>query len=148
MYVAQACLENISPPKFWSSTDLYPDLVSHLHIQVRLMGNSCFNGGIPWLFSTEGSLCFICKENTVMVYHHFIDCPAFRDNYCSLSSNLKIKIVNLNETDGITMSYFITNLDPHKKVSLLLGRLSLSFDDDSSILIKKFASAVGKIHKL
>ena len=51
-----------------------PGLVSRLHTQVRLMGNLCLNGGIPWLFKTEGSLCYICKENTETVYHHFIEC--------------------------------------------------------------------------
>ena len=60
--VAQACSEIVSPPKFWSLVDLYPDFVSRLHIQVRLMGNLCLNGGIPWLFRTEGSLCFICNK--------------------------------------------------------------------------------------
>ena len=109
----------------------------------------CLNGGIPWLFNTEGSLCFIWKENTETLYHHFIACLPFRDNYSSLWSNLKTKIVNFNQTDGITMSDFITNLDPRKKVLLLLGGLSLPFDDASVGLIKRFvASAVGKIHKL
>ena len=70
-------------------------------------------------------------------------------SYNSLWSNLKTKIINFNQTDGITMSDFITNLDPHKKVLLLLGGLSLLFDDASVVLIKRFvASAVGKIHKL
>ena len=96
MHVAQACLENVSPSKFWSLADLYPDLVSRLHTQVRFMGNLCFNGGIPWLFKTEGSLCFICEENTETVYHHFIECPRFRNNYNSLWSNLKTKIINFN----------------------------------------------------
>ena len=78
-----------------------------------------------------------------------IDCPAFRDNYSSLWSNLKTKIINFNHTDSITISYFITCLDPHEKVLLLLGGLSLSFDDASLILIKRsVASAFGKIHKL
>ena len=77
------------------------------------------------------------------------DCPPFKDNYSSLWSNFKTKIINFNQTDGITMSDFITNLDPHKKVSLLLGGLSLPFDDASVVLIKRsVASAVGKIHKL
>ena len=59
------------------------------------------------------------------------------------------KIINFNQTDGITMSDFIINLDPHKKVLLLLGGLSPPFYDDSIALIKIFvASAVGKIHKL
>ena len=62
---------------------------------------------------------------------------------------MKTKIINFNQTDGITVSDFITNLDPHKKVLLLLGGLSLLFDDASLVLIKRFvASAVGKIHKL
>ena len=125
MHVAQACLENVSPSKFWYLADLYLDLVSRLHIQIRLMGNLCLNGGIPWLLNTEGFLCFICKENKETVYH-LIECPPFRDNsrdnYSSLWSNLKTKIINFNQTDGITMSDFITNLDPHKKVLLLLGR--------------------------
>ena len=85
------------------------------YIQIRLMGNLCLNGGIPWFFNTEGSLCFICKENTETVYHHFIECPPFMDNYSSLWSNLKTKIINFNQIDGITISDFITNLDPHKK---------------------------------
>ena len=76
-------------------------------------------------------------------------CLPFRDNYNSLLSNLKTKTINFNRTDGITMSDFITNLDPHKKALLLLGGLILPFDDASVVLIKRFvASAVGKIHKL
>ena len=97
MHVAEACLENVSPSKFWCLADLYPDLVSRLHIPIRPMGNLCLNGGIPWLFNTEGSLCFICKENTETVYHHFIECPSFRDNYSSLWSNLKTKITSFNK---------------------------------------------------
>ena len=115
MYLAQACLENVSPSKVWSLADLYSDLVSRLHIQVRLIGHLSLNDGIPWLFNTEGSLCFICKENTETVYHHFIEFPPLRDNYSSLCPNLKTKIIDFNQTDGITMSDFITNLDLHKK---------------------------------
>ena len=67
------------------------------------------------------------------------------DNYSFLWSNLKTKIINFNQTDGITISDFIT-----KKVSLLLGGLTQSpFDDALIVLIKTFiGSAVGKIHKL
>ena len=151
IYVAHACLENVSPSNFWylAELDLYQDLVSRPHIQSRLMGNLCLNGGLPWLFNTEKSLSFICKENTETVYHHFIECPPFRDDYSSLWSNVKTKIINFNQTDGITMSDFITNLDLHKKVLLLLGGLSLPFDDASVVLIKRFvASALRKIHKL
>ena len=91
----------------------------------------------------------IRKENTETINHHYIDCPAFKDNYSSLWSILKTKIINCNKTDCIAMSDFITNLDSHQKVSLLPGRLDLPFDDASITIIKKFvASAVGKIHKL
>ena len=62
MHVAQACLESISPSKFWSLADLYLDLVSRLPTQVRLTDNLCLNDGISWLFKTGGSLCFICKK--------------------------------------------------------------------------------------
>ena len=62
---------------------------------------------------------------------------------------MKTKIINSSHTDGITMSDFIPKLDLHKKVLLLLGGLSLHFDDASVVLIKRFvASAIGKIHKL
>ena len=62
---------------------------------------------------------------------------------------MKTKIINFYQTDGITMSDFITNLDPHKKVLLLLGGLSFPFDDASVVFMKRFvASAGGKIHKL
>ena len=129
--------------------NIYQDLVSRLHIQIRLMDNLCLNDGIPWLFNTESSFCFIRKETTETVYHHLIERPPFRDNFCPLWSNLKTKTINSNQTDGITMSAFITNLDPHKKVSLLLEGLSLPFDDASVVSVERFvASAVGKIHKL
>ena len=113
------------------------------------MGNLCLNGGIPWLFNTEGFFCFMCRDNTETVYHHFIECPPLGNNYSSLWSNLKTRINNFNKTDVITMSDFIANLDPHKKVLLLLGGLSLPLDDASVVLIKRFVtSAVCKIHKL
>ena len=91
------------------------------------------------------ALFVLYAKKTETVYHHFNECPSFRDNYNFLWSNLKTKIINFNQTDGITMSDFITNLEPHKIVLLLLGRLSLPFDDASIVLTKRFvASAVGK----
>ena len=51
-------------------------------------------------------------------------------------------MINFNQTDGITISDFITNLVPHKKVLLLLGGLSLPFDDAS--VVKRFVASVGK----
>ena len=62
MRVAQACAENISPDQFWSIADIYPDLVTHLHVPIRLMRNFGINGGVPWLTNTDGELCLcLCK---------------------------------------------------------------------------------------
>ena len=49
LYIAQACLENTSPHKFWSISKQFLCLVCFLHTQVRLMGSLGLNGGIPWL---------------------------------------------------------------------------------------------------
>ena len=37
--VVQSCLENVSLFRFWSLANQFPDLVSRMHVQVRLMGN-------------------------------------------------------------------------------------------------------------
>ena len=37
MHLIQTCFENISPPDFRSLADEYPDLVTRLHTQARLM---------------------------------------------------------------------------------------------------------------
>ena len=62
MQVAQTCLENISPYQFWSTADHYPDLVSRLHVQIRLMGNFGLNGGVPWLTNTDDELCLFLQK--------------------------------------------------------------------------------------
>ena len=93
----QACLLNTPPHRFWSLADDYPDLVSRLHIQVRIMGNVGFNGGggggggAPWLSHTQGALCFICKENVENVSHFLHDCTEFRQNFDSIWLSLKQK---------------------------------------------------------
>ena len=46
----------------FSIADLYPDLVRHLHVQIRLMGNFGINGGVPWLTSTDGDFVFFANK--------------------------------------------------------------------------------------
>ena len=58
MQIAQVCLENVSPHQFWSITNNFLDLVSRLHVQIRLMGNCGLNSGIPRLSNTDGVHCF------------------------------------------------------------------------------------------
>ena len=62
MHIAQACLRNVTSYQFWCLADNYPDLVSRMHVQIRLMGNFGLNGGVPWHVGTNRSLCLICKE--------------------------------------------------------------------------------------
>ena len=71
IHIIQTCFENLSPPDFWSLADEYPDLVTRLHTQARLMGGFGLNGSVPWLKDTEGALCFICKEDVENTYHFF-----------------------------------------------------------------------------
>ena len=65
MRVVQSCLVNLSPFRFWS------DLVSRMHVQVRLMGNFGLNGSLPCLQNTDGAICFICKGDIESVTHFF-----------------------------------------------------------------------------
>ena len=147
--IARACLENVPPRMFWAITDIYPDLVSRRHVQVRLMSNFGLNSGIPWLAETDGSLCFTFREDNETLCHFFFDCPTFKPNFDSLWCNLILKASNLNTADGTQISQFITDLDRFHKALLLLGCLRLPFDDTTVTSINKFiASAVAKIYKI
>ena len=68
----------------------------------------------------------------------------------SFWDKLKAKARHLNPVDGDQIVDFITNLDQHNKMLLLLGGLQLSFDDLTANSIKDLivAGALGKIHKI
>ena len=149
MRVAQACLENVSSDQFFSIADLYPDLVRHLHVQIRLMGNFGINGGVLWLTNTDDELCLLCKESIEGVSHFLLDCPNFRDNRESLWSNLSQKVIACNPSDGTQISHFFSSLDREQKILLLLGGHHLPFDQVTVNVVKRFiSSAIGKIHRL
>ena len=84
MRVVQSCLQNVSPFRFWSLANQFPNLVSRMHVQVRLIGNFGLNGSFPWLQNTDGAICFICKEDIESVTHFFLNCSYFRNNSESL----------------------------------------------------------------
>ena len=143
------CLDNVNPHQFWSLAKDYPDLVSRLHTQTRLMCNFGLNAGVPWLTGKNGDSCFICKNETENVDHFFFACPYFRVNFNLLWSKLETKILTLNVADGMLIVSFIRNLDRHQKCLLLLGRLDLPFEAIVVTTIIKFiSSAVAKIYKL
>ena len=128
LYIAHDCLVNTPPRKFCSISEQFPDLVCCLHTQVRLMGSLGLNGGIPWLRNTEGTLCFIYKQENETLSHFLFVCTSFRRHLDSLWANLVSKINNSNPRDGAPMSHFIMNLNQHHKTLLLLGCLPLPFD--------------------
>ena len=86
-------LDVVSPQMFWSISNQYPDLVTRLHVQIRLMGNFGFSGRVPWTIRADKSLCFVCKEANDDLYHFLFDCSYFRKNFDSLWSNLDVKAV-------------------------------------------------------
>ena len=142
-------LLRLSPQMFWSISNQYPDLVTRLHVQIRLMGNFGFSACVPWTIRADESLCFVCKEAKDDLFHFLFVCPYFRKNFDSLWSNLDVKVSNSCPTDGSQISAFIKNLDQDSKALLLLGCLPLPFDSMTFTVITRFvASAIAKIYKL
>ena len=136
MRVAQSCLENVSPFRFWSLANQFPDLVSRMHDQVRLMGNFGLSGSLPWLQNTDGAICFIPEEDIESVTHLFLAALISETILISLWNKLKFKIAESHPTDGAHICNFIENLDGYNKVLLLSGGLALPFDNEINILIK------------
>ena len=87
--------------RFFVLADEYPDLVTRLHTQARLMGSFGLNGSVPWLKDPEGALCFICKEDVENTYHFFLDCPQFKENFDPVWRNLQLKVTRSNQIDSI-----------------------------------------------
>ena len=113
------------------------------------MGSLGLNGGIYWLKNTEGTLCFICKQDNGTLSHFLFVCTSFRRHFDSLWANLVNKINNSNPIDGAYMSHFIMNLNQNLKTLLLLGCFPLPFDISTMTVITRFiAAAIGKIYKI
>ena len=98
--LAETCLDLVSPQMFWSISNQYHDLVTRLHVQIRLMGNiglsACVSRGVPWTIRADESLCFVCKEAKDNLYHFLFVCPYFRKNFNSLWSNLDVSFKQLS----------------------------------------------------
>ena len=127
------------------------NLVCCLHTQVRLMGSLGLNGGIPWLKTTGGTLCFICKQENETLSHFLFVCTSFRRHFDSIWANLISKINNSNpvSVNGAHMSHFIMNLNQHHKTLLLLGCHPLPYDISTMTVITSFiAAAIGKIYEI
>ena len=144
MHIPKACTKNVTPYQFWCLADNYPDLVSRMHIQIRLMGNFGLKGGVPWHVGTNGFFCLICKEGTEDVTHFLLDCTFFKENGDSVWLNIKAEL-----RKQTPLMVLISNLDEDSKGLLLPRGLPLPFDNATAVLIKRFiSSVVGKIFKL
>ena len=126
--LAETYLDLVSPQMFWSISNQYPDLVTRLHVQIKLMGNFGLSACVPWTVRADKSLCFVFKETKDCLYHFLFDCSYFRKNFDSLWSNLDVKASNSSLTDGSQISAFIKNLDQDSKASLLQGCFPPPFD--------------------
>ena len=57
MQIASSCLADV-----WPLDDHFPDLVSRLDVQVRLMGQFGLSGGIPWLRESDGAFALSANK--------------------------------------------------------------------------------------
>ena len=48
---------------------------------VTIMNNFGLNGSAPWLKDSEGTLCFICKEDIKNLDHFLLECPQFKEKF-------------------------------------------------------------------
>ena len=99
-------------PTIWSIADEYPDPVTRLHTQARLMSNFGLNASVPWLKDTKGAICFFCKEDTENTDHFLPDSRdltvhSSEENFGSIWCNLDPKIMRSNPTDCIQIADFI-----------------------------------------
>ena len=115
MEISQLFLKNMPPDTFWSISNKFPDLVKHLHQQVRLKANYGLNGCVHWLCGTNGAICFFCKDKVEDCSHFFLRCETVNANFSSLWQNLDSKILLLNPTDGTFICSFLNNLDQNNK---------------------------------
>ena len=66
--LAETCLDLVSSQMFLSISNQCPDLVTRLHVQIRLMGNFGFSACLPWSIRADESLCFVCKEAYIIFF--------------------------------------------------------------------------------
>ena len=105
--LAETCLDLVSPQMFWSISNQYSDLVTRLHVQIRIMGNFGFSTCVPWTIGADEFLCFVCKEAKDHLYHFLFDCSYFRRNFHSLWSNLDVRDSNSSPTDGTVVRFLL-----------------------------------------
>ena len=126
---ARTCLDNVSPHKFWSIYNQYPDLVLStfkLDCWVILGLVPCCPGQAKLtmlfvLFAKNPTIIFITSFLIVLISVTIL---------IHFGQILVIKATKCNSADGSHVSSFLTNLDQHNKALMLVGCLPLPFDSD------------------
>ena len=70
--LAETCLDLLSPQLFWFIYNQYSDLVTRLHIQIRLMGNFGFSARIPWTIRADENLFVLFLKKLKTIYIIFV----------------------------------------------------------------------------
>ena len=97
------------------------------------MENFGLNGGIPGSLIPKVQLALFANKVWKLLITSFSSVlGSKKNNFDSLWEKLKTKARHLNPVDGDQIVDFITNLDQHNKMFLLLGGLQLQFDDPTA----------------
>ena len=59
--------------------------MTHKDMDFRIIGKFGLNGSVLLLKDTEGTLCFICKEDIKYIDHFLPECPQFKEKFGSIS---------------------------------------------------------------
>ena len=89
------------------------------------------------------SVSSACRLETEEFNHLAVNCPNFREEFESLWSNQKHKMISSNPLDGSAITGFISNLATQERLQLLLGGLPLQmpFGSLTNTLITRFVSS-------
>ena len=98
----------------------------------RMMGWLGLNGGIPWLSNTNGALSFVCKSYIETLDHFLFNCPAFRQNFGMVWSDLSNVFLS-----NFILTQWIFVRHPYADIRLLFVRDS----SDSDFKLRHFSTA-------
>ena len=147
---ARTCLDNVSPHKFWSISDQYPDSVCRLHVQIILMVILGLVRSYPGQAKLTMLFVLFAKNPTIIFITSFLIVLISVTILIHFGQIWSLKLrTACNSSDGSHVSSFLTNLDQQNKALMLVGCLPLPFHSVTVTVLTRFvASAVGKIYKL
>ena len=142
-------LTEISPSNYWKITSLYPDLVSKVNIQLRLIGNYGLQSGLPWLRKEKSDACLLCKTESEDLSHFVLRCPYFRNDWIRFWLLMKNFLLRLNDPESELLLFFLKNLNETCRLRFLTNGLILPFNSSLCMKVQKFvAASFRKIYRI